>query len=118
VIDDINQNISEIVRGADLLPTTGKQISLYQLLGKQPPTYVHLPLVVTEPGIKLSKQNHALAIDNKNPVPTLLQALVFLGHQPPDLVDKSSCTTLLEWAIKNWSLTNVPKQIEIQQQAP
>jgi len=118
VIDDINQGISEIVRGADLLPTTGKQISLYQLLGKQPPSYVHLPLVVTEPGFKLSKQNHALAIDKNNPVPTLLQALTFLGHQAPDFVDKSSCTALLKWAIKNWSLTNVPKQIEIQQQAP
>jgi len=118
VIDDINQGITEIVRGADLLPTTGKQISLYQLLGKQVPTYVHLPLVVTKPGFKLSKQNHALAIDNKNPVPTLLQALAFLGHQVTDSVDKSSCSTILKWAITNWSLTNVPKQIEIQQQAP
>ena len=114
VIDDINQGISEIVRGADLLPTTGKQMSLYQLLGKTAPSYVHLPLAVTEPGFKLSKQNHALAIEKQNPIPTLLKALNFLGHQVPDLVDKSSCETILNWAISNWCLTNVPKQIEIQ----
>lgn len=118
VIDDIHQGISEVVRGADLLPTTGKQISLYQLLDKKPPTYTHLPLATTSPGVKLSKQNHALAIDKKNPIPTLLQALAFLGHQPPDLIDKSTCKNILNWAIKNWCLSKVPKQIEIQLTAP
>lgn len=117
VIDDINQGINEIVRGADLLSTTGKQISLYQLLGKKQPSYIHLPLVITKPGFKLSKQNHALAIDKKNPIPTLLQALDFLGHSVPDLVAKNSCGAILNWAIKNWSLHNVPKQTEIQQPA-
>lgn len=114
VIDDINQGITEIVRGADLLPTTGKQISLYRLLAKQSPAYIHLPLAVTEPGFKLSKQNHALAIDKHNPIPTLLKALTFLGHQVPASVDKSSCSSILNWAIKNWSLVNIPKQTEIQ----
>ncbi|PKG38083.1 tRNA glutamyl-Q(34) synthetase GluQRS [Psychromonas sp. Urea-02u-13] len=113
-IDDINQGITEIVRGADLLPTTGKQISLYQLLGKQPPSYIHLPLAVTEPGFKLSKQNHALAIDKQKPIATLLKALSFLGHEVPESVDKRSCTTILEWAIQHWQLANVPKQTEIQ----
>lgn len=114
VIDDINQGVTEVVRGADLLATTGKQISLYQLLGKAAPTYVHLPLAVTKPGLKLSKQNHALAIDKLNPIPTLLQALSFLGHSVPDNTDKSSCESILKWAIANWSLSKVPKQTEIQ----
>lgn len=114
VIDDINQGITEIVRGADLLSTTGKQISLYKLLGKQAPTYVHLPLAVTKPGLKLSKQNHALAIDKQNPIPTLLQALSFLGHPVPDLVDTSRCSTILKWAIENWSLNKLSQQTEIQ----
>lgn len=112
-IDDINQGITEIVRGADLLPTTGKQLSLYQLLGKQPPSYVHLPLATTEPGVKLSKQNHALAIDKQEPIPTLLKALSFLGHKVPDNVDKSSCTAILNWATQQWNLLNIPKQAEI-----
>jgi len=113
VIDDINQGITEIVRGADLLPTTGKQISLYQLLGQQPPDYIHLPVAVTAPGIKLSKQNHAAAIDKHNPAPTLCQALAFLGHQPPDFIKKSDCQVILDWAINHWCLHKVPKQIEI-----
>ncbi len=113
VVDDINQGISEIVRGADLLTTTGKQMSLYELLGKKSPTYIHLPLAVTEPGFKLSKQNNALAIDKSNPIPTLLKALAFLGHQVPNNIDQSSCHSILKWAVKHWCLTNIPQKTEI-----
>tara|TARA_R110001583_G_scaffold93998_1_gene237289 strand:+ start:511 stop:1410 length:900 start_codon:yes stop_codon:yes gene_type:complete len=112
-IDDINQGITEVVRGADLLLTTGKQLSLYQLLAKPAPSYVHLPLAVTKPGVKLSKQNHALAIDKQQPIPTLLKALAFLGHPVPDNVNKKDCPTILNWAIQHWQLENVPKQTEI-----
>ena len=112
-IDDINQGITEVVRGADLLPTTGKQLSLYQLLNKQAPSYIHLPLAVTEPGLKLSKQNHALAIDKQNPIATLLEALTFLGHPVPEHINKNSCLAILSWAVQHWHLENVPKQTEI-----
>lgn len=114
VVDDHNQGITEVVRGADLLNTTGKQLCLYQLLKLPEPTYIHLPIAVTAPGQKLSKQNHALAIDKNDPIPTLLKALDFLGHSPPDETDKSSCEKILRWAIKNWTLANIPKQIEIE----
>jgi len=114
VIDDINQGITEVVRGADLLNTTGKQLCLYQLLKQSPPAYIHLPLAVTAPGQKLSKQNHALAIDKNDPIPTLLKALDFLGHSMSDTTDKSSCEKILQWAIKNWNLDNIPKQTEIE----
>jgi len=113
VIDDINQGITEIVRGADLLPTTSKQIALYRLLNIEPPNYVHLPLAVTSPGHKLSKQNHALAIDKNNPIPTLLKALKFLGYSVTKELDKLTCSEILQWAIKNWSLAIVPKKQEI-----
>jgi glutamyl-Q tRNA(Asp) synthetase len=114
VVDDIEQGITEVVRGADLLDTTGKQISLYQLLNIQPPRYVHLPVAVTSPGQKLSKQNHALAIDKDNPIPTLIKALDFLGHKINNDVDTRSCATILQWATKNWSLDKIPRQREIQ----
>lgn len=113
VIDDIHQGITEVVRGADLLHTTGKQISLYQLLNAQQPAYLHLPVAVTAPGQKLSKQNHALAIDKENPVPTLLKALQFLGHSVPAKVNRTSCTKILEWAVQNWSLEKIPRQAEV-----
>jgi len=114
VIDDINQGITEIVRGADLLNTTGKQLTLYQLLNKTPPGYLHLPVAVTAPGKKLSKQNHALAITKDNPIPTLLAALHFLGHTAPQDIALKSCSEILEWAIQNWSLDKLPHLAEIQ----
>lgn len=114
VIDDINQGITEIVRGADLLNTTGKQLTLYQLLNKKPPGYLHLPVAVTAPGNKLSKQNHALAISKDNPRPTLLAALNFLGHTVPQEVALKSASEILKWAIQNWSLDKLPRLAEIQ----
>lgn len=114
VVDDIEQGITEVVRGADLLNTTGKQITLYQLLAAPVPKYLHLPVAVTAPGQKLSKQNHALAINKEDPIPTLLKALDFLGHAVTDNVDTTTCSKILEWAVKNWSITNIPTQREIQ----
>lgn len=114
VIDDIAQGVTEVVRGADLIDTTGKQLSLYRLLGATEPQYIHLPVAVTAPGQKLSKQNHALAIDKENPIPTLLKALAFLGHPIDNNVDTNSCQQILQWAIKNWSIDKLPKQLEIQ----
>jgi len=113
VIDDIQQGVTEIVRGADLIETTGKQISLYRLLDADIPTYVHLPLAVTEPGLKLSKQNHAVAVNKKDPVPTLKQVLAFLGHTVPEHIPQHTCSEVLNWAIANWSLQKVPKKQEI-----
>ena len=114
VVDDMEQGITEVVRGIDLLSTTGKQIALYKLLASPSPKYLHLPLAVTSPGQKLSKQNHALAIDKKNPIPTLLKALDFLGHSVSRDVDTGSCLKILEWAVQNWSLQKIPQQREIQ----
>lgn len=116
VVDDIQQGITEVVRGADLISTTGKQISLYQLLEADIPSYVHLPLAVTKPGLKLSKQNHAVAVDKKDPMPTLKLVLAFLGHPVPENIVYRSCAEILQWALQCWSLDNVPKQREVQLQ--
>ena len=114
VVDDIQQGITEVVRGADLISTTGKQISLYQLLNADIPNYVHLPLAVTEPGFKLSKQNHAVAVNKQDPIPTLKRVLAFLGHPVPENIALNTCSDILKWAAEHWSLDNVPKQLEIQ----
>ena len=87
---------------------------MYQLLGAKIPDYVHLPLAVTAPGFKLSKQNHATAVDKENPIPTLKQVLAFLGHPVPGHVAQKRCTDILQWAVQNWSLNDLPKQLEIQ----
>jgi len=113
VVDDIQQGVTEIVRGADLIETTGKQMSLYRLLKAPIPDYVHLPLAVTEPGVKLSKQNHAAAVDKRDPTTTLQQVLAFLGHPVPAAMSFKNCTEILHWATQHWSLNAVPKQLEI-----
>lgn len=109
VVDDIYQGISHIIRGCDLLEPTARQLSFYQILTAPPPKFGHVPLAVTEQGYKLSKQNKAPAIDEKNPVPSLIAALVFLGQQPPSELKDATTAELISWSIKHWSRDCVPK---------
>ncbi|MGF1680725.1 tRNA glutamyl-Q(34) synthetase GluQRS [Photobacterium minamisatsumaniensis] len=113
VLDDIEQGITEVVRGADLIEPTGRQIGLYQLLGQQAVSYLHLPLAVTENGNKLSKQNHAPAIDIANPKPALIQAMHFLGLSPPDDLFASNIEDILRWGIENWQIECLPESTAI-----
>lgn len=82
VIDDGLQGISDIVRGADLLESTARQHVLARRLGLRPPRVMHVPLVLDENGSKLSKQNHAEALNTRQPLDTLQQAWLHLGFSP------------------------------------
>jgi glutamyl-Q tRNA(Asp) synthetase len=79
VVDDAEQGITEVVRGADLLDSTPRQILLQRLLGLPTPAYLHLPLVVDAAGTKLSKSTRALPVDPSDPMPALRAALALLG---------------------------------------
>lgn len=83
VVDDAEQGITEVVRGADLLDSTPRQIFLQQLLGYSTPNYLHLPLVLDDSGRKLSKQLRSRPVDAKDPLPVLREALKFLGQPVP-----------------------------------
>lgn len=109
VIDDAEQGISDIVRGADLLDSTSRQIHLQHLLGLPTPRYAHLPVVVDDAGEKLSKQTLAAPVDANHPVPVLAAALAFLGQQPPAELARSTLTDVWQWALNNWSLSRVPR---------
>lgn len=113
VIDDIDQGITEVVRGADIMPLTHRQVGLYQLFGQTPPRYLHLPLIASEPGRKLSKQNHATAIDLNNPKPELLEALSLLGLPVTKRLEEYDVAEIMRWAVEHWQLTNLPNQSEI-----
>lgn len=113
VSDDIDQQVSHVVRGSDLLQPTACQIALYQQLDKTPPHYLHLPVIVTQPGLKLSKQNHAPALDNQKAAQNLTQVLIWLNHAPPKEIANSSCADILKWAEQNWQTSKLPRQIEI-----
>ncbi|OBT17284.1 tRNA glutamyl-Q synthetase [Vibrio sp. UCD-FRSSP16_10] len=113
VIDDIDQGITEVVRGADLIEPTGRQISLYQLLGAKPVSYLHLPLAVTANGAKLSKQNHAQGICLEKPIPTLIQAMHFLGFDLPEHINTANIDEIIAWGVKHWHLKQLPKETQV-----
>lgn len=112
VVDDLDQGITEVVRGADLIDLTTRQQALFQLLGAAPPDYLHLPLAVTEPGFKLSKQNHAPAVENWPVSDTLTAVLRFLGHPPPPELTGADAKELLAWASTEWQIRQIPTQNE------
>lgn len=105
VVDDADQGITHIVRGADLLISTPRQIALQQALHYPTPHYAHLPILVNSAGEKLSKQTLAPAISTMQAAHTLRTALERLNHPPP-----KECETLDElwqWALQNWQITRV-----------
>lgn len=110
MIDDHFQGVTEIVRGADLIEPTVRQIALYRQLQAPVPTYVHLPLALGANGIKLSKQNHAPALPAGDPRPVLIAALKFLRQPLPESWQDLDLPLLLSWAVAHWRLENVPRQ--------
>ncbi|HEY8085966.1 MAG TPA: tRNA glutamyl-Q(34) synthetase GluQRS [Methylophilaceae bacterium] len=108
VVDDAFQNITHVIRGADLLASTPRQIYLQKLLNLATPNYAHLPVVVNAQGEKLSKQTLAAPLDTSYAVPLTWQALSFLGQQPPDILLNGSINEVWEWAIAHWKLNAVP----------
>jgi glutamyl-Q tRNA(Asp) synthetase len=109
VVDDAEQGITHVVRGADLLASTPRQILLQRLLGLPTPAYAHLPVAVDRRGAKLSKQTLAAPVDARAPLPAIEKALRFLGHPPP----KSATGSLIDlwrWALSEWRLDRVPRE--------
>jgi glutamyl-Q tRNA(Asp) synthetase len=107
VVDDAWQGISDVVRGADLLLSTPRQIHLQELLGLPRPNYAHLPLAVDEAGRKLSKQRAAQPVSAHNPAPALYAALGHLGQPlPPGRPERPG--EILEWAVAHWAIEAVP----------
>ena len=103
VVDDAAQGITDVVRGADLLDSTARQIVLQRLLGLATPRYLHLPVATNHAGEKLAKQTRA-ALAGPDDIPTALQ---FLGMQTPaGLLAKE----LLEWALSHWDPACIPRR--------
>ncbi len=113
VIDDAEQGITDIIRGADLLTSTPHHLHLQQVLELATPNYLHLPMAVDKTGAKLSKQTHATPVNSDNAVPELQAALVFLNQTLPPEHAHCNKHELLGWAIKHWSLENIPASEKI-----
>ncbi|HEY7986381.1 MAG TPA: tRNA glutamyl-Q(34) synthetase GluQRS [Methylophilaceae bacterium] len=116
-VDDAFQNITHVIRGADLLASTPRQIYLQRLLGLPTPHYAHLPVVVNAQGEKLSKQTLAAALDTSNTVQLICRALSLLGQHPPALLLNSSVNEVWQWAIAHWKLSAIPRVSQLPQDA-
>jgi glutamyl-Q tRNA(Asp) synthetase len=100
VVDDAEQGVTDIVRGADLLESTPRQIYLQRLLGLSTPRYLHVPAVVNDRGEKLSKQTGAQPLDVGSPIKALMEAAVHLGlalSRAPSSVDEFWALAIPAW---------------------
>jgi glutamyl-Q tRNA(Asp) synthetase len=108
-VDDAYQHITHVVRGADLLDSTPRQIYLQQELDLVTPIYAHFPVAVNQSGEKISKQNKAENVMLQNrPANILYQCLEFLGQEPEPVLLQASVDEVLNWGIANWKLSKIP----------
>ncbi len=108
VVDDIDSGVTQVVRGADLLPSTARQVYLYQCLQQPLPEYYHLPLALGADQEKLSKRHGASAVVTaENGSLALWHALRFLGQPVPEPLSKASAKELLAWALLHFSVEKI-----------
>ena len=107
VVDDAMQGINHIVRGADLLMSTPRQVYLQHVLGLPSTRYTHIPIVKNADGEKLSKQTLAPALQQQQASQHIYDALIFLNHTPPTSLNRASLSDIWDWAISNWRTTNL-----------
>ena len=117
VVDDHEQGITDVVRGADLLWSTPRQIWLQRQLAFPTPTYAHVPLVYGNDGHKLSKRDHAHPVDERAPVQGLRMAWRHLGQaEPPASLD--SPAAFWRWALPRWQIERVPQDRNARHERP
>jgi glutamyl-Q tRNA(Asp) synthetase len=109
VADDADQGITDVVRGADLLDSTPRQILLQRALGLSTPRYAHLPLVLGPDGRKLSKSDAAQPVDPTDPLATLRAAWLRLGQSPDALTDARDVPGLLVRAKAAFDPARIPR---------
>jgi glutamyl-Q tRNA(Asp) synthetase len=102
VVDDADQGITDVVRGADLLSSTAWQICLQRALNVISPTYAHLPLIVEPDGTKLSKRRRSIALDTARVTSLLLVALQLLGQRCAPGLELEAPESILQHAVEHW----------------
>lgn len=114
VVGDAHQDVTHVVRGADLIDSTPRQIHLQRLLHLPTPAYLHLPVATNECGEKLSKQTHASRVDAAAAAPTMYAVLRFLGQRPPQELVHWSPTDAMQWAVSAWRRDRIPRRAAIE----
>ena len=113
VMDEAAQGITEVVRGADLIGSSFRQMRLQALLGLATPAYRHLPLLLDGEGRKLSKQNHAQPITSTRAGDNLHDCLELLGQAPPTSLRGAAAGEVMRWAQAQWNAQKVPAGLQM-----
>jgi glutamyl-Q tRNA(Asp) synthetase len=113
VVDDHAQQVTDVVRGADLLDSTAWQLRLFEALGGDPPRYAHVPLVVEPDGAKLAKSRRSLPVATLAPAWALVRALKLLRQQPPDTLVAATPARILEWGVSQWNPAALAGQLSL-----
>lgn len=113
VLDDAAQGVTDIVRGADLLDSTPRQLYLQELLGLAQPRYLHVPLIVQPDGHKLGKSYRSPPLAPEHATPLLLRALRALGQTPDDCLSDATPREVLDWGIAHWNAGLIPRTLTL-----
>jgi glutamyl-Q tRNA(Asp) synthetase len=101
--------LATVLRGADLLDSTTRQVHLQRLLGLPTPRYLHVPVATGPDGRKLSKSLGAVPLDAGNEASALWRALAFLGQDPPTPLQETGLDAVWRWAKENWDPDRIPR---------
>lgn len=110
VLDDAFQGMTDIVRGADLLDNTPRQLYLQELLGLPQPRYLHVPLLIQPDGHKLGKRYRSPPLPADQAAPLLCRALRALGHAPEARLEAAAPRQALDWGIAHWDAARIPRR--------
>jgi glutamyl-Q tRNA(Asp) synthetase len=113
VLDDAWQGITDVVRGADLLDSTPRQLYLQELLGLPQPRYLHIPLITQPDGHKLGKSYRSPPLTEDQATPLLLRALRALGHNPGAELAYATPREVLNWGIAHWDAGLIPRTLNL-----
>lgn len=113
VVDDAAYGVNHIVRGADLLDNTPRQIYLQRLLGFALPAYAHVPVLTEPDDTKLAKSRRSVPLDADSALPQLLAVFSLLGLEPPGSLASASIAEAWAWAIGSWNINRVPKRLNV-----
>jgi glutamyl-Q tRNA(Asp) synthetase len=113
VVDDAAQGVTHIVRGADLLDNTPRQIYLQRALGLPLPAYAHVPVLTEPDDAKLAKSRRSVGLGADSPLPQLLAVFSMLGLAPPRSLATATLAEAWGWAIEHWDIEQVPKRLNM-----
>jgi glutamyl-Q tRNA(Asp) synthetase len=113
VVDDAAQGITHVVRGADLLDNTPRQIYLQRCLGLPTPRYAHVAVLTEPDGQKLAKSRRSVPADSIAPLPQLLSVFSLLGLMPPAELQFAPLAEAWTWAIAHWDKKAIPKRLNL-----